>query len=170
MPKIGPYTKKVIECFRNPKNYGKMENPDGVGKVGNPVCGDVMWLYIKVEKDKKGMEILKDIKFETFGCVAAIATSSAITDLAMGKTLDEALKIDKNKIVKSLGGLPPIKLHCSVLAAEALSEAIYYYLSKKGRKISKDLEKRHQKTKATREGVEKKYKDWVEIEEKEHKK
>lgn len=164
----GLYTKKVVACFRNPKNYGRMENPDGVGKVGNPVCGDVMWLYIKVQKDKKGREILKDIKFETFGCVAAIATSSVITDLAMGKTLDAALKIDKSKIVKSLGGLPPIKLHCSVLAAEALSEAIYDYLSKNKREISKELEERHNRAKATREGIEKKYKNWVKIEEKEH--
>jgi nitrogen fixation protein NifU and related proteins len=169
MEKAGPYTKKVIECFRNPKNYGKMEKPDGVGKVGNPVCGDVMWLYIKVGKNKKGKEILKDIKFETFGCVAAIATSSIITELAIGKTLEEALKIDKQKIVKSLGGLPQIKLHCSVLAAEALSEAIFYYLNKNHREISKDLLGRHQKSEATRKGVEEKYHDWTEAEEKIHK-
>ncbi|MFH1036545.1 MAG: iron-sulfur cluster assembly scaffold protein [Patescibacteria group bacterium] len=170
MAKTGPYTKKVIECFRNPKNYGKMKNPDGIGKVGNPVCGDVMWLYIKVEKDKKGREILGDIKFETFGCVAAIATSSVITDLAMGKTLETALKIDKTKIVNSLGGLPPIKLHCSVLAAEALSEAVYDYLKKKGREISEELQERHKRAEATRRGIEEKYKDWTDIEEKAHKK
>lgn len=134
MSKMGPYTKKVIDCFKNPKNYGRMKNPDGVGKVGNPVCGDVMWLYIKIEKDKKEREVIKDIKFETFGCVAAIATSSIITSLVKGKTLKEALKIDKNKIVKSLGGLPPIKVHCSVLAASALDAAIKDYLSKKNAK------------------------------------
>lgn len=134
MSKMGPYTKKVIECFKNPKNYGRMKNPDGIGKVGNPVCGDVMWLYIRVGKDKKGREIIKDIKFETFGCVAAIATSSIITELAKGKTPKEALNIDKNKIIKSLGGLPPIKVHCSVLAASALEKAINDYLSKKNAK------------------------------------
>jgi nitrogen fixation NifU-like protein len=168
--KTGPYTKEVIECFQNPKNYGKMKSPSGVGKVGNPRCGDVMWLYIKVEKDNKGREILKDIKFETFGCVAAIATSSVITQLAVGKTLDEALKIDRDKIVKSLGGLPPMKIHCSVLAAEALSEAIYNYLVKNKRKIPRDLLKRHMIARETRKGVEEKYKEWVEIEGKAHKK
>ena len=132
--KMGPYTKKVVECFNNPKNYGRIENPDGVGKVGNEICGDVMWLYIKVGKNKKGEEIIKDIKFETFGCVAAIATSTILTQLAKGKTLKEALKIDKRKIVKSLGGLPPIKVHCSVLAASALEAAIKDYESKKRKK------------------------------------
>jgi len=99
MSKLGPYTKKVVECFKNPKNYGRMKNPDGVGRVGNPVCGDVMWLYIKVGKSasgrKEGREVITDIKFETFGCVAAIATSSIITTLAKGKTLKEAMKINK---------------------------------------------------------------------------
>jgi len=125
------YSKKVIDHFQNPHNYGKMKNPDGVGKVGNPICGDVMHLYIKVEK-----EIIKDIKYETFGCVAAISTSSVVTDLAKGKTLQQALKIDSNKVVKSLGGLPEIKYHCSLLAVDALKKAINDYLSKKneGRK------------------------------------
>jgi len=122
----GIYSKKVIEHFRNPHNYGKIKNPDGVGKVGNPICGDVMHLYIKVEK-----EIIKDIKYETFGCVAAISTSSVVTDLAKGKTLQQALKIDSNKVVKSLGGLPEIKYHCSLLAVGALKKAINDYLSKK---------------------------------------
>ena len=122
------YSKKVIEHFKNPHNYGKMKNPDGIGKVGNIICGDVLWLYIKVEKDKKGKEIVKDISFETFGCVAAISTSSVVTDLAKGKTLEEIIKIESNKVVKSLGGLPPIKHHCSLLGIDALSEAIYDYL------------------------------------------
>jgi len=125
--KMGPYTQKVIDCFNNPKNYGQMKDPDGVGRVGNPICGDVMWLYIKVGKNKKGQEIIKDIKFETFGCVAAIATSTILTQMAKGKTFKEALKIDKQKIIKSLGGLPPIKIHCSVLAASALNKAIEDY-------------------------------------------
>jgi nitrogen fixation protein NifU and related proteins len=132
--KMGPYTKKVVECFNNPKNYGRITDADGVGKVGNPVCGDVMWLYIKVGKNKKGQEIIKDIKFETFGCVAAIATSTILTQMAKGKTLGEARKIDKQEIVKSLGGLPPIKVHCSVLAASALNKAIDDYESKKSKK------------------------------------
>ena len=132
--KMGPYTRKVIECFNNPRNYGRIKNPDGVGKVGNPVCGDVMWLYIRVGKNRKGQEIIKDIKFETFGCVAAIATSTILTQIAKGKTLEEAKKIDKQKIVKSLGGLPPIKVHCSVLAASALNKAIDDYVSKKQKK------------------------------------
>lgn len=127
----GTYSKKVIEHFQKPHNYGKMKNPDGVGKVGNPICGDVMHLYIKVEKDKKGREIIKDIRYETFGCVAAISTSSVVTDLAKGKTLQQALKIDSNKVVKSLGGLPEIKYHCSLLAVDALKKAINDYLSKK---------------------------------------
>ena len=125
------YSKKVVRYFNNPKNYGQIKNPDGVGEVGNPVCGDVMKLYIKVSKNKKGEEIIKDIKFETFGCVAAIATSSILTELAKGETLDEALKIDNQKIVESLGGLPPIKVHCSVLAARALKKAIEDYRSRK---------------------------------------
>ncbi|MCM8833458.1 MAG: iron-sulfur cluster assembly scaffold protein, partial [Candidatus Omnitrophica bacterium] len=107
------YTEKVLEYFRNPKNMGRIENPDGVGKVGNPICGDVMWIYIKVGKNENGEEIIEDIKFETFGCGAAIATSSVVTELAKGKTLKEAEKISNKDVVEFLGGLPPIKKHCS---------------------------------------------------------
>lgn len=159
------YSKKVIQHFRNPHNYGKIKNPDGVGKVGNIVCGDVMWIYIKVGKRKNGEEFIKDIKFETFGCVAAIATSSMITDLAKGKTIKEALKITKDTIVNSLEGLPPIKLHCSVLATDALSEAIYDYLSKNKKKIPKELEERHKRIQQEKKIIEEKYKDWVRAEE-----
>lgn len=123
----GLYTKKVMETFKNPHNYGKIKNANGVGKVGNPVCGDVMWLYIKVDKNEK----IKDIKFETFGCVAAISTSSIVTDIARGKTIKQALKITKGDIIKKLGGLPKIKYHCSILAVDALHKAIDDYLSKK---------------------------------------
>jgi len=133
-------------------------------------CGDVMWLYIKVGKDRKGREIIKDIKFETFGCVAAIATSSVITDLAKGKTLRKALKIDRNQIVKSLGGLPPIKIHCSVLAAGALSEAIYDYLSKNKKEISKELEEIHRRIEKEKKEIKERYKEWIKIEEEMHKK
>ncbi len=158
------YSKKVLSHFRKPHNYGKIKNPDGIGKVGNLVCGDVMQLYIKVAKNKKGAEIIKDIKFETFGCTAAIATSSMITDLAKGKTLAEALKISKDDIVKSLEGLPPIKLHCSVLANDALAEAIYDYLVKQGRTIPDELMEKHKRISAERDIVEEKYKGWTDKE------
>jgi len=162
------YTKKVLKHFQNPHNYGRMKDPDGVGKVGNLVCGDVMWLYIKVGKNAKKQEIIKDIKFETFGCVAAIATSSAITDLAKGKTVAEALEITKEKIVNNLGGLPPIKIHCSVLAADALAEALYDYLKKNKREISSDMEKKHQILQKEKETLAGRHKEWVETEEKMH--
>lgn len=116
------YSEKVLEYFRNPRNMGKIENPDGVGKVGNPQCGDVMWIYIKV---KNG--IITDCKFETFGCVAAIATSSALTELAKGKSFQEALKITNKDVADELGGLPPIKMHCSLLAEGGLKSAIEDY-------------------------------------------
>ena len=125
------YSKKVLKEFMHPKNMGKIKNPDGVGRVGNPLCGDIMWVYIKV--DKKTNKI-KDIKFKTFGCAAAIATSSMITQLAKGKKLKDAEKISINEIANSLKGLPPIKMHCSALATEALREAIKDYKSKKGKK------------------------------------
>ena len=113
------YSKKVLEHFKNPHNQGVIKNADAVGKVGNPTCGDVMKIYIKVKDNK-----IKDIKFETLGCAAAIAVSSALTDMVKGKTISQALKVTKDKIVKDLGGLPPIKIHCSMLGVEALHEAI----------------------------------------------
>lgn len=133
------YSKKVIEHFRNPHNYGRIKNPDGIGKVGNIRCGDILWLYIKIKKDKKGREIIKDIKYETFGCVAAISTSSVVSDLAKGKTLKEAMKIDSKEVVKSLGGLPAIKYHCSLLGVDALQAAIKDYLSKNKKALTKVL-------------------------------
>lgn len=162
------YSRKTLDYFQKPKNFGKIKNPDGVGKVGNIVCGDVMWLYIKVEKNKKGEETISDIKFETFGCVAAIATSGMITELAKDKTLDKALKINRWEIVDSLGGLPPIKLHCSVLAADALSEAIYDYFIKNKRPIPDNLKKKHERIIREKEIIEEKYKDWIEKEEEIH--
>lgn len=124
------YSKKVREYFLHPKNMGEIKNADGIGKVGNPVCGDVMVIYIKVEK-KKDMEIIKDIKFKAFGCAAAIATSSMITELAKGKTIQEAEKIGLKDVAESLGGLPNIKMHCSSMAEKALKSAIENYRSKK---------------------------------------
>jgi len=147
------YTEKVIEHFQNPHNYGKIDNASGIGKVGNIVCGDVMYLYIKVNKD----EVIEDIKFETYGCAAAIATSSMVTDLVKGKTIKEALKINSKNVVESLGGLPVIKTHCSLLAVDALVEAIRDYLEKNKREIPKEIEKKHQILKKQREEIEKRH-------------
>jgi nitrogen fixation NifU-like protein len=122
------YSEKVMEHFRNPRNVGEIENPDGVGHVGNPTCGDIMELYIKVEKN-----VIKEAKFKTFGCGAAIATSSMVTELVVGKTIEEALKISNSAVAEALGGLPKVKLHCSVLAEQALRSAIEDYLRKTGR-------------------------------------
>ena len=163
-----PYSSKVMKHFFHPKNMGKIKNADGIGKVGNLTCGDVMWLYIKVGKNKSGKETIKDIKFETFGCAAALATSSVITELAKGRTLDKALKIDRAKIVKSLGGLPLAKIHCSVLAADALDEAIYDYLQKNKREIPFDLQKKHEMILKSKQGIEHRYHDWMSFEEKLH--
>ena len=120
------YTEKVMEHFSNPRNIGEIENANGVGEVGNPVCGDMMSFYIKVENDK-----IADIKFKTFGCVAAIAVSSMVSEMAMGKTLDEAKKITKKSVAESLDGLPKEKMHCSNLGADALAKAIEDYENKK---------------------------------------
>lgn len=139
------YSKKVMDHFQNPRNMGRIDNPDGIGKVGNIVCGDVMHLYIKVGKNQAGEEIIEDLKYETFGCVAAISTSSIVTELTKGKKLEEAMRIDGSSIIESLKGLPRIKIHCSVLAADALAESIYDYLSRNNRKIPEDLKKRHNK-------------------------
>jgi nitrogen fixation NifU-like protein len=127
------YNKCVMEHFQAPHNMGEIPDADAIGKVGNPVCGDVMWIYIKVGKNKKGQEILTDVKFKTFGCVAAVATSSMITDLARNKTIEEALALTKRDVSGALGSLPPIKEHCSNLAADGLHNAIQEYLKKKGK-------------------------------------
>jgi len=156
------YTPKVLETFKNPHNYGKIKNPSGVGKVGNIVCGDVMWLYIKIAENKKGEEVIKDIKFETFGCVAAISTSSIITDLVKGKTISDALKVTKDNVIESLGGLPKVKYHCSVLAVDALVEAVYDYYLNQGRDFPKGLLERHKIIKKDKETIEKRYENWKE--------
>ena len=120
------YSEKVLDHFKNPRNVGEIEDADAEGTVGNPVCGDMMTMYIKIEDEK-----IKDIKFKTFGCGAAIATSSMTTELAKGKTLDEAMEITKENVADALEGLPPVKMHCSNLAADALHEAIKNYKEKK---------------------------------------
>ncbi|MCB2173281.1 Fe-S cluster assembly scaffold protein NifU [archaeon] len=122
------YSDKVLDHFKNPRNVGEMENADAEGTVGNPVCGDMMTMYIKVNGDK-----IEDVKFKTFGCGAAIATSSMTTELAKGKTLDEALEISREDVAEALDGLPPVKMHCSNLAADALHEAIKHYKEEQGK-------------------------------------
>jgi len=134
MAQIG-YSKKVLEHFMNPRNVGVIDDADGYGKVGNPVCGDLMEMYIKVKDD-----IITDIKFKTFCCGSAIATSSMVSEMARGKHIDEALKLTRNDVATELDGLPPVKMHCSNLAADALHAAIKDYKSKKGEE--KDTEKK----------------------------
>ena len=119
------YSQKVMDHFKNPRNMGEIEDADGVGTVGNPVCGDLMTITIKVKDN-----LLEDVKFKTFGCGAAIATSSMITEMAKGKPLDEAMKITRKDVADSLNGLPPVKMHCSNLAADALKAAIEDYQTK----------------------------------------
>ena len=119
------YSEKVLDHFRNPRNMGELKDADAQGTVGNPTCGDLMTIYLKIEKD-----VITDIKFKTFGCAAAIATSSMITELARGKTLDEALTISRDDVAFELDGLPPVKMHCSNLATDALKEAIKNYRAK----------------------------------------
>jgi nitrogen fixation protein NifU and related proteins len=125
------YTEKVMDHFKNPRNMGEIPDADGVGTVGNPVCGDLMTIYIKVKDNR-----LEDIKFKTFGCGSAIATSSMITELAKGKTLEEGMKITRGNVANELGGLPPVKMHCSNLAADALHAAIEdYYKKQKAKEV-----------------------------------
>lgn len=125
------YSEKVVDHFTNPRNVGEIENADGVGQVGNPVCGDIMKIYLKIENN-----IIVDVKFKTFGCGAAIATSSMATELIKGKSVDEALELSNKAVVEALDGLPPVKLHCSVLAEEAVKAAILDYYKKIGRDTS----------------------------------
>lgn len=120
------YNEKVMDVFKNPKNVGEIENPDGVGTVGNASCGDIMQISLRIEN-----EVITDAKFKTFGCAAAIATSSTATEMIKGMTVEEALKVTNKKVVETLGGLPSQKLHCSVLAEEAIKKAIEDYKSKK---------------------------------------
>ena len=133
MAQIG-YTKTVMEHFMNPRNVGVIENPDGYGKVGNPVCGDIMEIFITVKDEK-----IDDIKFRTFGCGSAIAVSSMVTEMAKGKPLEEAMKITRNNVADELGGLPPQKMHCSNLGADALHAAINDYWIKTGKIRKEDV-------------------------------
>ena len=129
---MGMYTKEVMDQFMNPKNMGEMENPDAIGKVGNPVCGDIMWVYLKIN-DK---DIIEEAKVKTFGCVAAIATSSKTTEIIKGMTIKEAYQVTKQEVADDLGGLPKTKMHCSNLAVDAVQRAIEGYLKKHNRSLS----------------------------------
>ena len=149
-----------MKHFKNPKNIGSIKNPDGIGKVGNIVCGDVMMFYIKVKDNK-----ISDIKFQTFGCVVAIAVSSALTEMVKGKSLRYAMKVTNGDILKKLGNVPSIKIHCSVLAADGLHEAIYDYFTKNKKKVPKKLEDEHKRVKDTLEKIEKTHKGQVKLEE-----
>ena len=121
------YSDKVIEHFTNPRNVGEIENPDGVGEVGNAQCGDIMKVYLRIEND-----IITDVKFKTFGCASAIATSSMATEMILGKRVDVALTLTNMAVAEALGGLPPVKMHCSVLAEEAVKSAIKMYYDNNG--------------------------------------
>ncbi|NYB75950.1 Fe-S cluster assembly scaffold protein NifU [Sedimentibacter hydroxybenzoicus DSM 7310] len=128
------YTEAVMDHFRNPRNVGSMENADGVGQVGNPKCGDIMKIYLKIND-----ETIEDVKFETFGCGSAIASSSMATELIKGKSINEAVELTNKAVVEALGGLPPVKVHCSVLAEQAVKSALFDYAQKTG-KVIKGLE------------------------------
>lgn len=121
------YSEKVMEHFMNPRNQGEIENPDGVGEVGNPKCGDIMKIFLRVKDDR-----IEDVKFQTFGCGAAVASSSMATDLIKGKTLEEAWDLSNKAVAEALGGLPPVKMHCSVLAEEGIHKAINDYRTRHG--------------------------------------
>lgn len=130
---LGPYSEKVMDHFMNPRNMGEIKDADAVGTVGNPACGDVMRLYLKVKDDR-----VLDAKFKTFGCGAAIATSSMATEMIKGKTVEESLKITNEAVAEALDGLPPNKMHCSVLAQEAIEAAIKDYKEKSGKEQTSD--------------------------------
>ena len=147
------YSKQVLKHFKNPQNQGKIKNPDAEGLVGNPVCGDVMKLYINIEKNIKDIKKskIKEIKFETLGCGAAIACSSVVTTIAKNKTLEYGMNLDKDFVLKELGGLPEAKIHCSMLSIQALKKAINNYLEKSNDKkenTDKVIKKRNSKIKS----------------------
>ena len=133
------YSEMVMDHFTNPRNVGEIENADGVGVVGNAKCGDIMKIYLKIEND-----VITDCKFKTFGCGAAIATSSMATELIKGHTVEEALKLTNSVVVEALEGLPPVKVHCSVLAEEAVKTAVADYYGKIGRPVDFEIEKSHE--------------------------
>jgi len=155
------YSKEVMKHFKSPKNVGVIKDADGKGRIGNMQCGDIMELYIKVKKDK-----ITGVKFQTFGCVVALAVSSILTEMVKGKTIQTAMKITNKDILDKAGKVPALKVHCSVLAADALKEAIYDYLSKNKREMPEDLQKTHQRIASNLKSVEDKHREFAKFEEK----
>lgn len=148
------YNEKVMELFENPENFGEMKDADATGRAGNVACGDVMEIYIKVRKNNKGEKIIENIKWTCFGCVAAFASSSMVSKIAKGKSLEKAEEITNKQVAEELGGLPKIKIHCSNLAADALHQAIYNYKKKNNLEISEELEEAHEKAEKSLEMTE----------------
>ncbi|MEM5853100.1 MAG: iron-sulfur cluster assembly scaffold protein [Candidatus Aenigmatarchaeota archaeon] len=162
-----PYSKQIIEHFKKPRNMGRIKTPDAIGEAGNLICGDVMKLYLKIGKNKKGEKIVKDIKFETFGCIVAIANSSMLTTMVKGKTLEEVIKIKKEDLIKKLGKpLPSIKIHCSILALDALHEALYDYYVKEKLPVPEELKISHERIEKSLKEIEKMHRGFVEMERK----
>lgn len=164
------YLKEIMKHFTRPQNVGKMKDYDGLGKAGNLTCGDIMYFYIKVGKNKAGKEIIKNVSFETFGCTVAIANTSLLTTMVRGKTLEEALKITKEDLLKKFGQVPIVKIHCSLLAVDALGEAIYGYLSKNKKSIPEKLQERHQRAERDKKIIEERHKALLKLEEELHRK
>jgi nitrogen fixation NifU-like protein len=161
----GIYSKEVMKHFLKPKNMGRLKPSNGTGEAGNLLCGDIMKIYIKVKKDKKTKKRkIVDIKFECMGCVVAIANSSMITTMAKGKTLEETIKITKDDIIKKLGKIPPIKIHCSILAVDALHEAIYDYYLRNKLSIPSELQKEHERIQKAIKTIEEGHKEYTELE------
>ncbi|MBI4101392.1 MAG: iron-sulfur cluster assembly scaffold protein [Candidatus Nealsonbacteria bacterium] len=163
------YSEEVMKHFKTPQNVGKIEKPDGLGKVGNLKCGDIMYLYLDIEKNKKGEEVIKDIKFETFGCTVAIANTSLLTTMVKGKTLEGALKVTKDDLVKRFGNVPLIKVHCSLLAVDALAEAVYDYYVKNKKSISPELQEKHERAEKIGQEIGHRHSELVDLEEELHK-
>ena len=163
------YSKEVMKHFKTPQNVGKMKKPDALGRAGNVRCGDLMYFYLKISKDKKGRDIIKDVKFETYGCTIAIANTSLLSTMIKGKTLKEALKVTKEDLVKKFGNVPLIKIHCSLLAVDALAAAAYDYYKKVGQPISPELEARHEQIEKSEKELEHRHGELLDLEEELHK-
>jgi len=160
------YSKEIIKHFKNPRNLGRIKNPDAVGEAGNIVCGDVMKIYLRI-KEKNGKKIISDIKGEVFGCIVAVSNTSMLTTMVKGKSLEDALKIEKEELIERLGGrrkIPAFKIHCSILALDALHEAIYNYYKKNKIPMPKDLEKEHERIQKTLKAIEERHKEFIELE------
>jgi len=161
------YSREIIGHFKNPRNVGRIENADGAGKAGNLVCGDLMKLYLQIGNNRKGEKVIKDIKFETFGCIVAISNSSMLTTMVKGKTVDEALKLTRDDLMEKLGKpLPPVKVHCSILAVDALHEALFDYYSRARLPVPDELKREHERIQKALETIEHRHKEYVELEDK----